>query len=85
MKTVDKLVQDVLTRDLFKKPMLNRELKRLEKRIEDLEATVDLCGDNDDDVLDSCEAELEIIMKALRRSSIYTEFREKGFKLIKCA
>lgn len=58
------------------------ELMRLDRRISELNKIIDLCGPNDDDVLDNCEIELTEIVERIERSMRLAQIAESGLRLV---
>ena len=82
MKQIKKVIGNVIFVE-FKNPdflLTKGELDVISKRIDQIEAALDLCGDNDDDVRQNLDIELEMHERDLKRSFESAKKREKKTK-----
>lgn len=63
--------------------MTKGELFKLEKEVDELCKTIELCGSGDDDVLSACENRLLEIEGYLEREFTVTKSKELSLKLVK--
>ena len=71
-------IENVVHVDFQRRGILTKgDLYNLEKRVDEIQKALDLCGDNDQDVYDNLERELDHIVAVLKESLNNTKKRKK--------
>lgn len=70
MKQIKRIIGNVIHVE-FRNPdhlLTKGEVHAMSKRVDEINAALDLCGDNDDDIRANLDSELEMIERDLQRS-----------------
>jgi hypothetical protein len=65
------------------KILTNKELDEFEKEINQINLTLSLCNECDQDIIDNLNNKLSEIINNLEKSLLYVKMKEKGFRVIK--